>query len=433
MGSLGRVPKRMWFSSWEVNEMRNVAIIGCGQTKHASRRRDVNVAEMVADAAWNAMEDAQVTPDEIDSIVDGNMQGFGGIAQAEQWMGEWIGAPGKPVLRIATGGTTGGSVAQAAYYQVASGLSDIALAVAWEKHSDSKEAGATTGLLHVALGNFFHMFNYGMDLKNLVATAAVGAAAGVAVYQARHYMHRSGCRIEHLDMVAAKDRSNAAKNKYAHLQWPNCTPDDIAKTKMIVEPFRYGHICPASDGASAVVFASEDIAKKKTDRPAWIKGLASYSDEENQMMSENSGGTGIIDASEQMACRLSAMKAYEMAGIKDPQKEIDVAEIYQPFPSQELIFAERLGLFDETTAWKATEEGETEIDGRMPLDPSGGTNATNAIGSSAMQRVLEAALQVMGKAEEHQVPKDVHNAVAHGWGGVTNYIVVTVLGDSPRR
>jgi len=412
---------------------RNVAIIGCGQTKHTSKRRDVNIAEMVSEAVYNALEDAQVSPREVDAFVVGNMQGFGGIAQPEQWLGDSIGAPGKSVIRIATGGTTGGSVGQGSYYTVASGLHDVVVAVAWEKHSDSREAGATTGLLHVGLGNFFHAASYGLSLKNLVATSAVGAAAGVAVYQAVFYMHRSGCSIEHFDMVAAKARRNAAKNKYAHLQWPGCTPEDIAGTEIIAYPFRYGHICPASDGASAIVVAEESLARKKARQPAWFKGLAAFSDEENQLQSENFGGVGVLDPSEQKGCWMSATKAYKMAGIKDPQREIDMAEVYQPFPSQELIFAERLGLFDEGTAWMALEKGETDIDGRMPLDPSGGVNATNAIGSTALQRILECALQIMGKAEEHQVPRKVSNAVAHGWGGVTSYITVTVLGDSPGR
>ncbi len=411
---------------------RNVAIIGCGQTKHSSRRRDVCLAELVGEAVFNALEDAQVDPKELDAIITGNMQGFGGVAQPEQWLGDWIGAPGKPVIRIATGGTTGGSVGQTAYYTVASGLHDVVLAVAWEKHSDSKEAGATTGLTHVGMGNLFHALSYGISLKNLIATTAVGAAAGVAVYQAKFYMHRSGCGIEHLDMVAAKARRNAAKNKYAHLQWPNCQPEDIAKTEMVAYPFRYGHVCPASDGASAIVVAEESIARKKAKQPAWYKGVASFSDEENQLQSENYGGVGVLDPSEQMGARFSAKKAYKMAGIKDPQKEIDLAEIYQPFPSQELIFSEKLGLFDEGQAWKGMEKGETDINGRIPISVSGGVNATNAIGSSALQRILEAALQIMGKAGEHQVPKKVKNAVAHGWGGVTNYITVTVLGDSPR-
>ena len=412
---------------------RNVAIIGCGQTKHSSKRRDVNVAEMVSEAVYNALEDAQISPREVDAFMVGNMQGFGGVAQPEQWLGDSIGAAGKTVIRIATGGTTGGSVGQGAYYPVASGLHDVVVAVAWEKHSDSKEAGATSGLLHVGLGNLFHAASYGLNLKNLMAMSMVGAAAGVAVYQAVFYMHRSGCSIKHFDMVSAKARRNAAKNKYAHLQWPGCTPEDIAETELLAYPFRYGHICPASDGASAIVVAEESLVRKKTKKAAWYKGLASYSDEENQLQSENFGGVGVLDPSEQRGCWVSAMKAYKMAGIKDPQKEIDMAEIYQPFPSQELIFAERLGLFDEGTAWMALEKGETDVNGRMPLDPSGGVNATNAIGSSAMQRILECALQIRGKAEEHQVPKKVMNAVAHGWGGVTNYSTVTVLGDSPGR
>lgn len=412
--------------------IRNAAIIGCGQTKHASKLRHVNLAEMVSEAAFRAIEDAELTPKEIDALVVGNMQGFGGVAQPEQWLGDWLMGEGKPVLRITTGGTTGGSVGQGAYYAVASGMYDVVLAVAWEKHSDSKEPGATTGLMHVALGNFFHALNYGLGFKTLLATQAVGAAAGAAVYQARFYMHRSGCSIEHLDMVAAKDRRNAAKNPYAHLQIPNCTPEDIAKTEMVAYPFRYGHICPASDGASAIVVACDKIAKKKCPKPAWIKGVGSYSDEENQMQSENMGGIGVLDASEQMGCRLSALKAYKMAGITDPKKEIDLAEIYQPFPSQELLFAEKLGLFEEGQAWKALEKGETDINGRIPCDLSGGVNATNAIGSSALQRILECALQIQGKAGEHQAAKKVRNAVAHGWGGVTNYITVTVLGDTPR-
>ncbi len=409
---------------------RPVAIIGCGQTKHSSRRRDTSQAELVAEAAWNAMEDANVTPEEIDAIVVGNMQGFGGVAQPDLWIGDWIGAPEKPVMRITTGGTTGGAVAQGGYYHVASGLHNIVLAVAWEKHSDSKEAGAVTGLGHVGFGAQMNLLRCGMGTRGFIATAGVGAAAGVAVYQAMHYMHRSGCKIEHFDMIAAKSRRNAAKNKYAHLQWPDCTPEDIAKTEMVAYPFRYGHICPASDGASALIFAEGSIARKKAKTPAWIKGLASITDEENQIMSESGGGIGVLDSSEQIGARIAAQKAYKMAGIEDPQKEIDLAEIYQPFPSQELIFAEKLGLFDEGKAWIALEKGETDINGRMPCDLSGGVLATNAIGSAALQRILECALQIMGKAEEHQAPKKIRTAVAHGWGGSTNYNTVTVLGAS---
>jgi len=415
---------------------RRVAIVGVGLTKCSSHRKDVTYPELIYEAVSGALAQAGVTPKDVGAVVFGSMDPFDGVFAPERWNVEACAGAGfanKPFIKITTGGTTGGSVGHGAYYAVASGQYDVALAVAWEKHSDSLEAGATTGLMHVAMANFFHALNYGLSVKSLIATTAVGAAAGAALYQARFYMHRSGCGIEHLDMVAAKDRRNAAKNPYAHLQIPNCRPEDVAKTEMVAYPFRYGHICPASDGASAIVVASEEIARKKCQKPAYITGLGSYSDEENQMQSENMGGIGVLDASEQMGARMSAKKAYKMAGITDPKTEIHLAEIYQPFPSQELLFAEKLGLFDEGQAWKGLEKGETDIAGRIPCDLSGGVNATNAIGSSALQRILECALQIQGKAGEHQAHREVKNAVAHGWGGVTNYITVTVLSDTPRR
>jgi acetyl-CoA C-acetyltransferase len=311
---------------------------------------------------------------------------------------------------------------------------DVVVAVGWEKHRDSAEPGATTGLFHVAFANYSYMIQKGIDMRTLAILGLAGAAAGISAYQAAQYMAKSGCKIEHFDMVAAKARRNAAKNKYAHLKWPNCRPEDIAKTEMLIWPMRFGHVCPASEGASAIVLASEDAVKRlKPERPlAWILGVAAYADEEAHE-GESYQGTGIVDFSAQLGCVVSAMKAYERAKIKDPRKEVDMAEIYQPFPHQELMFSECLGFFDEGTAWKALEEGITEIDGKFPICPSGGVNATNAIGSSGLQRVLECALQIMKRAEDHQVPKDVRIAVAHAWGGQVQFNTVTVLGDDPLR
>jgi acetyl-CoA C-acetyltransferase len=409
--------------------VKKVAIIGCGQTKHGIRS-DVNQAEMVSEAVWKAIEDAGIGIEDVDAFAVGNMQGFGGIAHAEMLFADYIGAYGKPVQRVATGGTVGGSVAQLAYYQVASGMFDVVVAVGWEKHRDSAEPGATTGLFHVAFANYSYMIQKGIDMRTLAILGLAGAAAGISAYQAAQYMAKSGCKIEHFDMVAAKARRNAAKNKYAHLKWPNCRPEDIAKTEMLIWPMRFGHVCPASEGASAIVLASEDAVKRlKPERPlAWILGVAAYADEEAHE-GESYQGTGIVDFSAQLGCVVSAMKAYERAKIKDPRKEVDMAEIYQPFPHQELMFSECLGFFDEGTAWKALEEGVTEIDGKFPICPSGGVNATNAIGSSGLQRVLECALQIMKRAEDHQVPKDVRIAVAHAWGGQVQFNTVTVLGE----
>jgi acetyl-CoA C-acetyltransferase len=146
--------------------MKKVAIIGCGQTKHGIRT-DVSQAEMVSEAVWRAIEDAGIGVEDVDAFAVGNMQGFGGIAHAEMLFADYIGAYGKPVQRVATGGTVGGSIAQLAYYQVASGMFDVVVAVGWEKHRDSAEPGATTGLLHVMFANYSYMLKKGMSMRTL--------------------------------------------------------------------------------------------------------------------------------------------------------------------------------------------------------------------------------------------------------------------------
>jgi acetyl-CoA C-acetyltransferase len=266
----------------------------------------------------------------------------------------------------------------------------------------------------------------------IMGVGKAGGAAGVTVFQATSYMHRSGCKLEHLDKVSALCRNNAAKNPYAHLKQPGITPEDVAKTPMVIYPLRFGHICPRSDGACAMIFTTEEKARKMCDRPAWIKSCASGSDE-CSVIGLFGAGFANVDPSEQRGCKVAAKKAYKLAGISNPEKEIDLTEIYQPFSSQHLLFYERLFLCKEGGAPKALDDGVMEIDGDLPADPSGGTLCTNAIGASAMERVAYCALQIMGKAGDFQVPKDVHNAVAHGWGGSVNLITVTVLGDTPRK
>ena len=143
-------------------------------------------------------------------------------------------------------------------------------------------------------------------------------------------------------------------------------------------------------------------------------------------------GSGQLDPYEQLGAQKSAELAYEQAGISFPRKEIDYAEVYAPFPNQELMWVEKLGLFETNTATEMYETGITAADGELPVCSSGGVNSTNAIGASAMERPAEAALQIMGKAG-NQVDKTVHTALGHGWGGIINLITMQVLADEPQR
>ncbi len=407
--------------------MQDVAVVGVGLSKHVSKRRDVNIAELVYEAVSAAYDDAGVSPREMDAVITGNMPAFEGVNLPELWgAGHW-GAYGKPLLRITTGGTTGGSVAHGAFYAVASGMFDTVIAISFEKQSDGD---TTMGLNSVGIADFAAILHFGTDPEFLAS--AGGGAIGIVAYQATSYMKSSGCTTHHLDKVAAMCRSNAARNPYAHLKQPGLTPEEVAKTDMMGYPLRFGHCCPATDGACAMIITSGETAKKMTDRPAYIKACASCSDEA-AIIGVFGGGTPTLDPCAQEGCKRAARKAYELAGIKEPRKEIDVAEPYAPFANQLLMFYERLLLCDEGEAPSVLDAGSMEIDGELPVCPSGGVISTNAIGASAMERVAECALQVMGKAGEHQADKDVHNAVAHGWGGALNFNVVAVLGDTPRR
>jgi len=414
---------------------KDVAIISVGYNgRFVSKRPDVSIPELIEPAVRDALRKTKLTINDIDAIAMGNMQTFEGVNSPHLWASDYIGGTGKPVIRIATGGTTGMSTFQSAYYHVASGLYDVVMAIAWEKQD---EGDSQVGLGGILMPEVFAMFQFGPDLSEGrglgigVGSGGGGGSTGSASFQAMSYLARSGGGIEHIDMIAALLRSNAAKNPYAHLQVPGCKPEDIAKTPIISFPLRFGHTCPTSCGAHVLILASKEKAKKyaMTDRVAWVKGVACGT---SDATFGNLIDGQITDPAEQVVATMVAKKAYARAGIADPQKEIQMAEVYDGFAHQDLMWPERLLLVGDGKSPEMVAKGAYNIEGDMPINPSGGVLSTNAIGASAMVRVGEAALQVMGLAEGgHQVPRRVRNAVAHGWGGLFQFVTVTVLGEAP--
>jgi len=142
--------------------MRNVAIIGVGYTPvFVSKRKDVNIAEMIGESVDAAFRNTNLTPDDIDAVTFGNMQTFEGLNLPHLWSSEHFRAIDKPTIRISTGGTTGMSTLHAAYYYVASGLYDVVMAVTWEKQS---EGDSQVGLSGIVLPEAMVMVQHGMDL-----------------------------------------------------------------------------------------------------------------------------------------------------------------------------------------------------------------------------------------------------------------------------
>jgi len=410
---------------------RQVAIASAGFSEHASKRSDVSMPELVSEAIEDCLDKVpSLELDDIDAYVNGNMPAFEGSNLPELWMTDWMGARNKPLMRITTGGTTGGSVAIGGYYTVAAELPgiDTVLAIAFEQQS---QGDTSVGLASVAYGEISILNSLGISYEQLNRLLSGGAAIGVAAYQATTYMDKSKITEEDLARVVVQNRRNAAKTWWAHLKMPDLTIEDVLDTPYVQYPLRYGMVCPASDGAVAMLFTTEEKAKDMCDIPVYVNGVASVANE-TAVLGYDGSGSAQVDPSAQLGAMKSAELAYSQAGISFPRKEIDYAEVYAPFPNQELMWDEKLGLFEETTAPEMYETGVTALDGELPVNCSGGVNSTNAIGASAMERPAVAALQIMGKAS-NQVPKTVHTSIGSGWGGSLNFITLMVMSDEPKR
>jgi acetyl-CoA C-acetyltransferase len=225
-------------------------------------------------------------------------------------------------------------------------------------------------------------------------------------------------------MVAVKDRRNGSRNPYAHLQQPGITLESVQSSPMLWDPVRYDETCPSSDGACAVVIGGPAAARdaQAAGRPvAWIRATS--------MRTEPTMFAG-KDHVNPRAGADAAAALWRQAGITDPLREIDAAEIYVPFSWFEPMWLENLGFAAPGDGWRLTEAGETEIGGRLPVNPSGGVLSSNPIGASGLLRFAEAALQVMGQAGEHQVD-GARTALGHAYGGGSQYFSMWVVASTP--
>jgi len=381
---------------------RKVAIIGGGQTHHASHRKDVNQVELVNEAVRAALADANMTIDEIDAVLLGNMEFFEGCHMTDCWLADGIGAYGKPGLKITTGGTVGATIVVAGAHHVASGLYDKVLCVGFEKQEEGDSSAILSAVAHPLYGRFL-----------------AGAAVGYFAMMGASYMQAYGAREEHSAMVAVKARQNALKNEYAHLKL-DITVEDVLNSRMLAYPIHLLEMCPTSNGAAAMILADEKTARERSDKPVWIRATETAHNEQFELDWRD------VTTKKPIFSRVAAERLYKKLNVTDPTKFFDVFEIYEPASWAELVWYQDLGLCKPGEGFHLIEEGRTEIDGDIPVNPSGGVLSTNCIGASAMLRIWEAALQIRGDAGEHQVPKDVNWALTTAYGG-TNWTVMTAL------
>jgi len=381
------------------------AVLGTGQTHHRAKRQDVSMPGLLREAIDRAMADAQVDWADIDAVVLGKAPDlFEGVMMPELFLADALGATGKPLLRVHTAGSVGGSTALVAASLVQSGVHRRVLTVAYEKQSESNAM-------------------WGLSILPPFQMPVGAGAGGYFAPHVRSYIRRSGAP-EHVGaIVAAKDRRNGALNPYAHLRQADITVESVRKSQMLWDPIRYDETCPSSDGACAMVLGDEAAGDAVEGGAAGIHATA--------MRTEPTTFAGRDQVNPQ-AGRDAAAALWAEAGITDPMSEVDVAEIYVPFSWFEPMWLENLGFAPEGEGWKVTEAGETAIGGRLPCNPSGGVLSSNPIGASGMLRFSEAAKQVMGRAGDYQVD-GARIALGHAYGGGSQYFSMWVVGAAKPR
>ncbi|MFO8010714.1 MAG: thiolase family protein [Dehalococcoidia bacterium] len=383
---------------------RRVAIVGIGQTYHKSNRPDVTLQEMVGEAVREALQDAQLSIKDIESMFFSNMETFEAVYLPDHVMAAEVGSFGKPGFKVATGGTSGGSVVAEGFYMVSSGLYDVAMVIGFEK----QDCGDTTAAITASL------------VPNWSKGAATGAI-GEFAKQALSYMKTSGATEEHAAKVRLKADYGACRNPYAHLKLGLKSIDEVMNSGYLVWPLKFLDFCPQSSGACALVLASEEKASKINRKPVWIAD-AEVVHQEPFRAGTFGDPTGEEEYTQHVACE----RIYKRNGITNVRKDIQLAEIYEPSNWEEMNQYEHFHFCEPNEGWKLVEKGITEMDGEFPVNPSGGVIATNPIGATPVIRVAEAALQIRGDAGEHQVTRDVRTAVATALGG-PNWTVMFLL------
>lgn len=383
-----------------------VAVIGAGQTHHKAKRDDVSIAGLVREAAVMALDDAGVGWDDVDAVVIGKAPDmFEGVMMPELYLAPALGAVGKPILRVHTAGSVGGSTAIVAAHLVTSGIHERVLSVAFEKQSDSDAMWA-------------------LSIPQPFSAPLLAGAGGYFAPHIRAYIRRSGAPDDIGLKVAVKDRKQALDNPFAHLHIEDISIEMVKESIMLWDPLHYLEACPSSDGAAAMVLGTERAALESESvtrrRPAWVHAMA--------MRSEPTMFAG-RDQINPRAGTECAQDVYRQAAITDPRREFDCAEVYVPFSWYEPMWLENLGFCEQGDGWKLTESGATAIEGGdIPWNCSGGVLSSNPIGASGMLRFMEAALQVRGEAGAHQVD-GARLALGHAYGGGSQFFSMWVVGS----
>jgi len=365
--------------------LEKVAIIGVAQTKY-QRYNPASHAELAYEVTSKALEDAGLTIVDIDNTITVCNDFWDGRTISSMTITEATGSHKSPTTNVEGDGTYG---ALMGLMRLLSGLHEITLVVAQSKISEGIPSIITNAM-------------FDPIYERMLGLDAINSAA----LQMRSYMAKYGVTEEQCARVSVKNHKNAKANPYAHLPL-DITVEDVLKSKVLADPIKLLDTSPISDGACAIILAREKTAKRKLKKPIWIKGVGHCADAYH---------LGDRDLAEVDALTSAAKRAYKMAGIQRPLKQIHVAEVYDAFSYMELMWMEGLGFCDRGKAGAMVDSGLTEVNGALPVNPSGGVLSAHAVQVAGLTRIAEAVLQLRGEAGGRQVD-GASTALAHGIEG----------------
>jgi acetyl-CoA C-acetyltransferase len=384
---------------------RRVAVVGAGMTRFVRRAQETG-KELAWQAGRAALDSCQLTLADVDAVALGTApDAFDGVHRKGDYLADGAGAWGKPYIRTYVGGGTGVFAPIQGWYTIASGMADVVLVIAEEKMSSTQPHPQ---------GAFLTIFD------NIIERPLGPNLLWIFALEMNRYMTVHGLDKRDIAAVAVKNKRNAADHPAALLGQADITVEDVLASETLAWPVQRLDVSPISDGAVAIVMASEEAAARITGSPVWVEGVGWNLDSTYWTNRDLSYPEYVENA---------ARMAYEMAGITEPRKQIHVAEPYDPFDYKELHHLEGLQLFDKGKAPEAARDGVLNRDGDLPSCPSGGLlGVGNPIAAAGLMKIAELFWQLRGEAGARQVPGTPERGVAQAWGDLMQVGTVVVMG-----
>ncbi|MEW6374771.1 MAG: thiolase domain-containing protein [Thermodesulfobacteriota bacterium] len=372
--------------------MRKVAVVGIGHGKFGVRS-DASLRELVFEAVRACLEDAGLTLKEVESMVTGVAgDEFAFSVQPSAQVHDYIGFHPKPNFRVEGACATGSMALRTGWMNVASGLTDLVLVVGVEKMTEVPTSMATE--IMGRAGDIMWEYPFGTTFPGYYAMIA------------NAHMAEFGTTEEQLAMVAVKNHYYGSLNPYAHMQ-KEITLEKALTSFIVAHPLKLYDCSLITDGAAAILLASEERAKSISKQPVWIAGLGLATDA--MRIGERKTLTSLLSSRE------AARTAYKMAGVGPA--DIDIATVHDCFTIAEIVAYEDLGFCERGEGGKLIEAKETYVGGRIPVNVDGGLKAKgHPLGATGISMAIEITKQLKGEAGARQV-KNAAIGLTHNVGG----------------